>query len=255
MTTTAKRAVWKAAPRAPVLEDGEVHVWRASLARPFASLGRLREAVSEDELARGARYAFDRDRGRFLVTRAVLRSVLARYLETSPSALEFTYGVRGKPALTGRCGRAALTFNVSRSHDLALLAVARSDHVGVDLERIRRVADSDLIAGGSFAPAENAVLRLLPPADRRRAFFACWTRKEAYLKAIGEGLGFPTQAFAVTVDPNEPARLLQVDGDPEAPLRWTLCELRPATGYLGALAVEEPEAAVRTWSWEQTRVG
>ena len=251
--TTLTTAVWITAPTAPVLDDGEVHVWRASLARPFASLGHLRESVSEDELARGSRYVLDRDRRRFLVTRAVLRSILGRYLGMSPAALTFTYGVRGKPALASRAGK-DVTFNVSRSHDLAIFAVARSSDVGVDLERIRPVADSDLIAAGSFSPAENAVLRLLPSADRRRAFFACWTRKEAYLKAVGEGLGFPTDRFVVTVHPSEPARLVHVDGDPGAPLRWTLQELAPAAGYLGALAIEEHDPVVRTWSWEELPV-
>ena len=137
-----------------------------ALARPLASLGRLRESISEDELARGTRFALERDRRRFLFTRAVLRSILARYLGTSPADLAFTYGTRGKPALTSRSGCPPLAFNVSRSHDLAVFAVSQSKDVGVDLERIRPVADRDLIAAGSFAPAETAVLRSLPASDR-----------------------------------------------------------------------------------------
>jgi 4'-phosphopantetheinyl transferase len=248
---TNPEAIWQTATEPLTLAGNDVHVWRVDLSCPWESLLGLRRTLSADELARAKRFRFARDRQRFIVARGALRDILSRYLHATPEWLSFDTSLNGKPLLSGQGDEAAagLDFNVSHSGDLALVAVARGRHVGVDIERITRDVDRELISGHSFSAEEHAQLQALPEHLRALGFFHCWTRKEAYVKARGEGLSLRLDWVQVSLVPGEPARLLRDGHDPEAPSRWTLIELHPGLDYVGALAVEGSGAQLRCWQW------
>jgi 4'-phosphopantetheinyl transferase len=174
---------------------------------------------------------------------------LSRYLDISPGLLRFSYNRYGKPALVDAAGDASLRFNVSHSGGVALYAVTRGREVGLDVEAIRADLASLEIAVRFFSQAEVATLRALPAEQQTLGFFNCWTRKEAYIKALGEGLSRSLQSFAVSLTPGETASLLSSNDDPDEPARWSLVELNPAEGYVAALAVEGAISALRCWRW------
>ena len=209
----------------------EAVVWRVPLDVPDGQADRLGARLSPDERARAAAYAVERDRRRFVVSRGRLREILACELGADPTALAFEVGRHGKPRVAG------LGFSLSRSAGLALVAVAPTPGVGVDLERCRDSLDVDQTARHAFGPAERRALDALPPASRRRGFFAGWTRKEALLKAWGTGLARPLDSFAVSLDPDAPAAFLSDAHDPSAPARWTLRDLDVGPGFAAAIAL------------------
>lgn len=241
---------WKPVPSVPTLATGEVHVWLAELDVLPATT--LRGHLSPDEVARADRFRFTRDRQRFIGARGLLRELLGRYLDVDPAALCFAYGPRGKPSLAGDGGPERVRFNVSHSGGLALLAFARERELGVDVELERPVPEAESIAERYFSPREGAELGRLPPAERPQAFFRCWTRKEAFIKATGDGLSRPLDAFDVTLAPREAARLLRVEGKPEEAARWWMEGLEPAEGFAGALAVEGRPARLACWKWDHS---
>jgi 4'-phosphopantetheinyl transferase len=201
--------------------------------------------LSPDERARAERFHFARDRDHFIAGRGLLRVILARYLETEPGTLRFEYGRHGKPRLASTAGD-GIRFNVAHSRGLALYAVAVGRELGVDIERIEPRLEQG-IAERFFSPGEIATLRSLPPPVQREAFFACWTRKEAYVKARGEGLTLGLDQFEVSMCPGEPAALLHTASDPDEARRWSLQELAPGPGYAAALAVEGGDWMLQRW--------
>jgi 4'-phosphopantetheinyl transferase len=226
---------WQPAAQPPALTADDVHVWRISLEISDAVLARLHETLAKDERQRADRYHFEKDRRHFVAGRGALRAILARYLEQHPQDVRFVYTNYGKPLLPGAM---ALRFNLTHSHGLALLAVTHGRDIGVDLEHIRDNLEGEQLAERFFSPREAAALRALPPELRREAFFHCWTRKEAYIKANGKGLSLPLDQFDVTLCPGEPAALLATQHDPDEARRWSMRSLVPNEGYVGALAVE-----------------
>jgi 4'-phosphopantetheinyl transferase len=226
---------WQLAAQPPALTTDEVHVWRITLELGDTILARLRETLADDERRRADRYHFEKDRRHFLAGRGTLRTILAHYLERRPQDLRFVYTNYGKPLLAGD---ASLRFNLTHSHGLALLAVTHGREIGVDVEHIRDNIEGDQLAERFFSPREVAALRALPPELRREAFFHCWTRKEAYIKANGKGLSLPLDQFDVTLRPGEPAALLATHHDPDEARRWSMRSLVLNEGYVGALAVE-----------------
>jgi 4'-phosphopantetheinyl transferase len=244
---------WRRPPLDLSLAPDEVHLWRAALDRPESDIARLWPTLTLDEQERSGRLRFERDRGRFIASRGILRAILARYVGTAPAALAFTYGPRGKPAFAASSASAphvaALRFNMAHSQGLALFAVTLERAIGVDLEQIHPIEDATRIAERFFAPAERTALRILPPEQQLDAFFACWTRKEAYLKATGDGLARPLNTFAVSLAPTEPVRLLHVADAPDESARWRLEALTPALGYVAALAVAGHDWRLACWEW------
>jgi len=234
-----------------LLGDNEVHVWRASLELPAPRVQALQHDLSEEELERAERFHFQRHRNHFIVARGLLRTILGRYLKTEPRRLRFHYGPKGKPELAGKAGQRALHFNVSHSHELALYAITHGREIGVDVERIRPDVASEKIAERFFSPREAGTLRELPAEVRQEAFYTCWTRKEAYLKAIGEGITLRLDQFEVSVTPGEPAILLNINGDPKEASYWSLKELDPGPGFVGALAVKGHGWDLRCLRWEE----
>jgi 4'-phosphopantetheinyl transferase len=223
-----------------------VHVWRADLAIAARSLDELQTTLSGEELARAARFYFPRDRRRFIASHAIVRDLLGGYLDAAPGALEFSSNEYGKPALTGNL-RGALSFNLSHSGEQVLLALSRGREVGIDIEQFIPARTDSAIAENYFSPAEVARLHALPAELRPRAFFNCWTRKEAYIKARGMGLAIPLDSFDVSLAPDEPAALLRtpVSAGPET---WQLRHVELGPEYIGALV-----ASGVGWSFELRR--
>jgi 4'-phosphopantetheinyl transferase len=229
---------WEAAPGHVKLEPDEVHVWRASLAPPPHELERLARHLSDEERSRAARFRFAVHRDRFVAGRGVQREVLARYLGANPAALVYREGPYGKPELAGDAAVSGLRFNVSNADDGLLVAVAQGRELGVDLERLRPMPDGVQVAERFFSAPENEVFRAVAEEVRDLAFFCCWTRKEAFIKAVGEGLSMPLDRFDVAFRPGEPAALLRTRGRPDEAERWTLRELDPGPGWVAALCAE-----------------
>jgi 4'-phosphopantetheinyl transferase len=239
---------WPTPPAHPTLAPDEIHIWRASLDLPTETLRLLRATLSDDEQQRADRLLFTHVRDHFIAARGTLRALLARYLETPPARLQFTYGERGKPSLAGPPD---LRFNLSHSHGLALYAVARQHDLGIDLEQIKPDIDYAPIARRYFAPGEYAALCALPAAAQLRAFFGCWVGKEAYLKAHGAGLWQPLDAFAVPLLSGGPLPAAA----PGAPA-WWLHRLPAHPDYAAALAaVAGPDWRLRCWQWHMPHMG
>lgn len=249
MLVTTEALSWSLPPVTLALNQGEVHVWRAELDVPTSQAQRLQRTLAADERDRAHRFYFPRDQRRFVVARGLLRVILGRYLDCNLAQIRFCYGVYGKPALTRECGGNWLRFNVSHSHELVCFAIARGQEIGVDLELMRDDLVEEHIAEGFFSPREVAMLLNLPQSVQKEAFFNCWTRKEAYIKARGEGLSLPLNQFTVSLTPGEPAALLEFKGEPVRSSLYCLETLRPAPGYVGAVAVEGQILAIRRWTW------
>jgi 4'-phosphopantetheinyl transferase len=212
-------------------------------------LGRLRSNLSSDERARADRFVFDRDRRRYVAAHGILRAILAGYLGADPAALVFRTESAGKPKLApARHGR-VLRFNLSHSRDLALVAVNRGCDIGVDLEWVTDTVEVDQVGSMVLSPAEIAVLSRLTPAQKRGAFFNGWTRKEAIVKALGAGLGYPVRQLTVSIAPNEPVRLIHADDAAMDSSGWTLEALFPAPGYVGAVAHPGARRDLRLFEW------
>lgn len=242
---------WNAPPPLPVLGRNLVHVWRAALDQPPPVINALWDTLAGDERERAERFHFRRDREHYIVARGVLRNIIGRYSGMRPGALRFCYGSHGKPALSVELNEALINFNVSHSHNLALFAITRERELGIDIEYVRAEIAKERIAEQFFSRREVAMLRALPADAQATAFFNCWTRKEAYVKAKGEGLSMPLDRFDVSLVPGEAAALLATRGDTQEASRWALQELMPAPGFVAALAVEGHEWELECWHWSE----
>ena len=240
--------LWPAGRPSALPPPGEVHVWAVPLdggGRPPVS--EFAATLSADERARAARFRVNGLSERFIAARGQLRVLLAFYLGREPSELRFNYDANRKPSLATDDAQQRLSFNLSHAGDVALIAVTESDPVGVDVERVRAFGDMRSVAKQFFSPAERAELDRARPDEFESAFYRCWTRKEAFLKANGIGLLRPLDSFDVSILTDSAPGLLRVADSPEAPGRWSIVHLDPAPGYVGALAVECRELSVRTW--------
>lgn len=244
---------WSPAPESPLLSSREVHVWRATLDLPRGQVAALAPLLAADERRRADRLRFEHLRRRYITGRATLRIILARYLRVGADRLQFAYDEHGKPFLAFPAPvhpEDAIEFNVSHAEALALYVVARERRVGIDVERVRPVQEAAGIVARNFSAAERDALGRLPAAQDLAGFFACWTRKEAFIKAHGGGLTIPLSSFDVSVDPLDASpptaqRLLASRIAPGDDARWRLCDLTPGEGYRAALAVEERDIGGR----------
>lgn len=233
------------------ISSGTVHVWQFEIALPKDQADRYRGILSPDENERADRFYFDRDRIRFIAARAAMRSILASYLNVAPDEIIFAYASNGKPELAGGLNESGLKFNLSHSHDRALLGVVSNFCIGVDIEFIKHEFASDEIAHRFFAPGEVSRLRAIPEMERASAFFSCWTRKEAYIKAVGQGLSLPLDSFEVAFGPGVQPGLLQVNTSPVEAARWRMYSIPAAEGYAAAIIVEGKDHKIeyREWDW------
>ncbi|HZC59950.1 MAG TPA: 4'-phosphopantetheinyl transferase superfamily protein [Chthoniobacterales bacterium] len=214
----------------------DVHIWRIWLTALDAALASYRGTLSSDERDRAERYGFENLRRSYTLSRGALRILLGYYLGRPPNEIKLICGPKGKPALKDS---SRIRFNVSHSGQMALYAFTLDCELGVDVEQLRKLDDTELIATRFFSAAEASELLSLQPGDRHLAFFRCWTRKEAYVKAIGDGLAIPLNRFQVTLLPGVPARFVQIAGDMGTAKDWTLHDLAVAPDYVGALAYQD----------------
>lgn len=228
------------------LANDEVHLWRIELDAVSPAESRWRPLLSSDEIGRANRFHFSRDRQNFTATRAILRKLLGRYANSDPRDLRFSYGKQEKPALQDADGMAGIQFNVSHSGCKALLAFARGRALGIDVEQVRNNFDHEALARRFFSPAEQQALAALPSSEKCAAFFRCWTRKEAYIKAHGSGLTLALDSFDVSLLPKERHSLLATRPDSDEAKRWSLCEVDAGAGYQAALCVSGADWILRS---------
>lgn len=246
-SVTAGEVRWNAASARVDLTANAIHVWRVQMEETWQRTSGLDDVLAPDEIARRRAFRFEADRRRFTVARGMLRTVLGQYLNVHPRAVQFHVDRCGKPMVA--FPQTDVTFNVSHSDDMALFAVGRRRRLGIDVERVRPVALNDRIPEQFFAPGEVRALRSLPLHSQRRAFFSCWTRKEAYLKARGDGLSFDLDRFEVSLVPGEPPALLWVHDEPAEPRRWAMVDLQVDPNYVGALIAETGGTCLSFHEW------
>ena len=246
---------WRSPRGIYVLPSDEVHVWRASLDRMRGHLVSLARLLSPDERERAHRFHFEVDRQRSILARGLLRLLLGHCLCRSADQLQFEYNKFGKPNLANSL-YPSLQFNLSHSGDLVLIALSRGRALGVDIERMRMDVAVTEIAARFFSAVECEALQMVAPAARREAFFACWTRKEAYLKARGDGLSLPLAQFDVSFLPGDEPRLLATRHDPAEVHRWSLSALEGGECYKAALVVEGgDDCTLKCWEWPAAPAG
>jgi 4'-phosphopantetheinyl transferase len=242
------RTEWLRPHALPALTKTSVHIWRGSLEIDAETEKRLAVTLSEDEKARADRFILKRDRDSFIASHGILRDLLSRYLGCDPSATKYVFGAHGKPAVCGTGSVHPLRFNLSHSHGIAVVAIASDRELGVDVEEIRPQFAGGPIAERYFSSQEIIELQNLPVGQQAEGFFLCWTRKEAYVKALGEGLRFPLDGFSVSLTPDEPAQLHADDAN-----RWSIQSFEPSklpgSRHVAALVCEGTDWTAEYLEW------
>jgi 4'-phosphopantetheinyl transferase len=232
------------------LNSQDVHLWRAFLRQSATCIDKLTPLLSEDELSRAASFHFENDRERFILCRGILRIILGRYLDINPKHLKFRSGPYGKPYLVNESAGAHIQFNLTHSHNLALYAFTSNCMIGIDVEYILQIMDIEHIVDNSFSDYEISIFKTLKPNQKEIAFFNCWTRKEAYVKAIGEGLNLPLHTFDVSLAPNEPSRILSISGSTNEALLWSIETFIPAVDHVATVAIKESNYHICYYEWQ-----
>ena len=236
---------WPQPPAEIDLPTGEVHLWSARLEVPDDLLRQCASVLSADERQRAERFRAGSLRNHYIAGRGMLRMLLGRYLRTDPTSFALSYQTHGKPELGPPWKAYGLEFNVSHSHELAVYAFTRGSQIGADVEWIRPMPNAAALLERFFSPEEVRQWQHIPTERQLRAFFQGWTRKEAWLKAMGSGLSFPLNQFCVTLD--DPARVLSVRGDTAEAAQWRLESCVPCEGYVATVAIRGEKGAVRRW--------
>lgn len=232
--------IWQQTSVHPSLKDGEIHVWRVNLDKESSSVQMLFETLSADEKQKAGKYRFEKDRSHFVVARGSLRNILGGYLNMSPPQIRFSYNRFGKPFLESESNQ--IRFNVSHSQGIALFALTREQEIGIDIEFINDNVEILKTAESVFSPTEISTLKTLPSNMQTAAFFCGWTRKEAFIKAVGEGFSYPTKQFTIPIKPEESDILLRTNVK-----NWSLMSLLSEHNFMAALAVEGKIKTVRYW--------
>lgn len=235
------------------LKVNEIHVWHASLVIDQEQESICLSVLSPDEKARADRFHFKKDRNAYIAARSILRHLLGHYLNREPTSIRFNYSTHGKPFLKTRSRTGPkLEFNLSHSGEKALLAFCHDRPLGIDLERLRKNTDILSLAKRFFSPGEYSDLISLPDRERLGAFFLCWVRKEAFIKAKEQGLSLGLSKFEVSLKPDKPAVLRHTFYQKKDAENWSLFDIKMENDYRAALAVKGKNAEVRSfhWSWE-----
>ena len=225
-----------------------IDVWKVRLDEPVEG-DRERSVLSLDEIARATRFRFEQDRIHFVRCRSTLRSLIGSYLGLHAAEIRFEYLASGKPQIAAEQNPHRLQFNVSHSGDVALIAVCNEQNLGIDIEKVRYDVDTFSLAERFFSTRERAGLRALPDHLRVPGFFACWTRKEAFLKATGEGLSFSLADFSVTTYPDQDPELEEVRGNTEVRKQWFIADLTMGDGYRAAMVAHSSYSHVKRCDW------
>jgi 4'-phosphopantetheinyl transferase len=219
--------------------DAGIEVVVTSLAATPGSVRAVLAVLSPDERARAERFVDETHRRRFVIARARLRELIGERLGVPPAAIQFDYGVHGKPSLRTRTGDRDMRFNLAHADDLAVYAFASAVELGVDVERLRVIDDADRLAD-RFSPRERRDYHSLSAEQRPHGFLNCWTRKEAFIKATGQGLSLPLDSFDVTLVPGKPAEILRVGQKRGGQCGWRLHSFAAARGFVAALVHQQP---------------
>jgi len=238
---------WRSSPPDLELSSQFIDVWRSTTQLPAMQRVAMQQCLTPLEIERANRYRVMDRREEFIIARGLLRTVLARVLKTDPRNLDFSIGSKGKPSLAQPEEGKAVRFNLSHSHGIVLIAMTRDREVGVDVELIRDKTDHQRMAQRFFSPVECEQIEALDEADRQRAFFHCWTRKEAFLKATGMGITLALDSFDTAFWPAENAKLLATRWDENEAGKWSLMHLVPSPEHVGTVAIEGHGASLRTW--------
>jgi 4'-phosphopantetheinyl transferase len=237
---------WRLPADKRALSDDEVDVWRLSLDPLGSMVSEFRARLSAEENDRAEKFKFQKDRKRYTVSHGLLRVILSLYANVSPEELKFTENQYGKPELVHPSGL-NLTFNLSHSHERALIGIARGRQIGVDIEYVKKDFEWQEIIEKFFSPREVQMINALPKDIQHRAFFTCWTRKEAYVKATGMGLSLPLKEFDVSPVPGAATLLLSHKEASE----WSMKEVDVAESYVATVAVEGRDARISHWDWPE----
>ncbi len=240
--------MWQIPPNNLTLTSQDVHLWKMNLNLSLPQIDRRYQMLSSEEQEKADRFRFAVHRRRFIVARSTLRILLGRYVNLEPAQIEFTYNARGKPSLVQLSNSEQLQFNLSHSEELALYGVSCDRLIGVDLEHLRSLDDAQSLAKRFFCRSEFELIDSLPLDKQRQAFFQMWTAKEAYLKAVGEGIGGGLNRVEVCF--NEPNPFLQLSDRSTSLSEWTLLPLVPQADYLAALVVEGNNWQLRQFALE-----
>ena len=249
----ACRVAGKNLTNVPCLADDEIHIWTVKIDGQGNGTARSAEMLAPAERVRASGFRSEIDAARFIQRRTALREILGGYLGVAAQDVAFAVNEFGKPSVLAPKPRPDLSFNAAHSGALALVAVGRSVQIGIDVERLRSEVEGVDIAARFFAVNEVASLAALRPRDRGEGFFNAWTRKEAIVKALGRGLSIPLDAFEVSLRPREPPVILRWNIPGDDAKRWRIHHLEPASGYVGALAVDSVTRVCRFWSWAADR--
>lgn len=243
------KSSWNAPPTHLPLSKEEVHVWRAALDLPSRRVEEFKGSLSIDERMRVERFRFERDKSRFIAAHGILRLILSSYLNVEPHEIQFCDKKDGKPRLQNGFGKTDIQFNLSHSEGLALYGFTRGHKVGIDVEYLREIPEMEQIVERFFSIRERAFFDRLHESEKQETFFNWWTRKEAIIKAIGNGLYHPLDYFDVSLAGNKKVRLVGMEGNSKIESEWLIQGLRPAPGFLGAFAVESRRWKVHYWLW------
>ncbi len=240
---------WQSANDSVSLNKSDLHIWRADLPQDEARSEIYWRVLNEEERQRASRFKFAKHRNRFIIARGILRFLLADYLSLLPQEVNFQYSAHGKPEIAPEQNPDSLRFNLSHSHDMATYVFAYRYDVGIDVEYLLHDCEANEIAKRFFSEKEYEEYCLVPDEFKQIAFFNAWTRKEAFIKAVGQGLSYRLSKFAVTLTPGQPARLLNIESDPNAAAGWSLHAFEPNENYVAAIAVNRPNYSPHYLQW------
>jgi len=212
----------------------DVHVWCIPLDVGAAAVNRLARSLSIDERTRAQRFRAERDARRYIAAHGALRRLLARYMNEREDRIEFRYGASGKPAVECPVGATRIRFNMSHSGSIALIALCARAEIGIDVEQVRDISDAAGVVHTFFTPDEAQRWRALPASGRTQAFYDGWTRKEALVKAVGDGLSMALDSFEVPLNPGESGTITLPR---QGALAWSILDVSPSPGYSAALAI------------------
>jgi 4'-phosphopantetheinyl transferase len=239
--------MWLESPAGLQLDAGHIDVWRSRIDLPVSEIEKYAETLSEQEQERAAKFTFPDKYEEYVVSRGLLRKALAHVLDQEPSSFKFDYTSSMKPYLVKQYNDRSISFNVSHSHGQALVAISLDRNIGIDIEKIRPDVEYEKLAKRFFSEAEHKALMQCAVEDRVAAFFATWTRKEAFVKAVGKGIAFGLSEFDVNISPFEPPIMLSTRWNPEDVSKWLMASIDIEKNYMATLAADGGEFQIRLW--------
>lgn len=240
---------WPIPLKFPTLEMHQAHVWSAVLNCSIQKLAFFFNLLDADEQVRASRFHFEKDRHQFIASHGILRAILSGYLNISPEKIIFSYNEFGKPFIENQTD---IQFNLSHSKNITLIAITKNYSIGVDIEYIKQTRDVDAIAERYFSTREYSALKQLPTEERQKAFFNVWSRKEAFLKAHGQGLSYSLEKVEVSLATSEPAKFIAIHDENENISEWKLYNLEPAHDFAAAVAIKGELKEIQMMQWQES---